>query len=85
MEVVSRIKLLKQVVYKGQKLSIPSWAQFIAVDEDGSCAVFFRKPAQFNGCFYDSANTPISSAIVAWVDLQGEDWKESCERVVNIK
>ncbi|OCQ53617.1 hypothetical protein Ppb6_01243 [Photorhabdus australis subsp. thailandensis] len=75
MKLISLIKPIK-VNYFGIELSVPHWTKFIAMDEIGLALAWNKKPSQLKG-YWDSESLQSQYEIVAIVDLEDIDWKET--------
>ncbi|MEK9497116.1 hypothetical protein V2H77_11745 [Photorhabdus sp. P32] len=78
MKLISLIKPIK-VNYLGIELSAPHWTKFIATDEMGLVFACNMLPnIEFN-CYerWGSDSTSFRDEVIAVVDLEGMDWKET--------
>ncbi|NHB89932.1 hypothetical protein [Photorhabdus tasmaniensis] len=75
MKLISLIKPIK-VKYFGIELSVPFWTKFIVTDHNGIVSAQNEKPLQSNGSWI-SESVQYQYEIVAIVDLENVDWKDT--------
>ncbi|RAW91015.1 MULTISPECIES: hypothetical protein [unclassified Photorhabdus] len=78
MKLISLIKPIK-VNYFGIELSAPHWTKFIATDESGLVFACNMLPRTEFNCYerWDSDSPSFRDEIIAVVDLEEMDWKET--------
>ncbi|QXF34321.1 hypothetical protein CE143_15060 [Photorhabdus luminescens] len=75
MKLISLIKPIA-VNYFGIELLVPFWTKFIVTESKGIVLAWNKKPSELKG-YWDSESQQSQYEIVAIVDLDGTDWKET--------
>lgn len=73
----------KEVVYKGNILIVPIWADWVATDENGVIVSFENEPCTVYSCWWwEEGNCTGDMLLVGKAEFEeNEDWKQSLEYV----
>ncbi|NHB93548.1 hypothetical protein [Photorhabdus cinerea] len=75
MKLISLIRPI-EVEYFGIELLVPHWTKFIVTENKGFVLAWNKKPSQLKGD-WNSKSPRSQYEIVAIVDLEDMDWKET--------
>jgi hypothetical protein len=68
----------KKVTYRGNVFDVPLWVHYMAVDSDGELIACDNVPNIDEGFWFNSDSNYV---LIADVDLEGYDWKNTLEEV----